>query len=78
MAKQVKKAKKIFDLAKGEFVEAPEKSEATADKTPEPAIENNKPTPDEVMVGDYPNVHNDIPGLLRAILRELVIMRVNG
>ena len=35
------------------------------------------PTPDEVMLADYPNVHNDIPGLLRAILRELVIMRMH-
>lgn len=36
-----------------------------------------KPTPDEVMLADYPNVHNDIPGLLRAILRELVTMRAS-
>lgn len=35
------------------------------------------PTPDDVMRQDYATINNDIPGLLRAILRELIIMRLS-
>lgn len=33
--------------------------------------------PDEALHREYPNVGNSIPDLLRAILRELVILRVH-
>ena len=35
------------------------------------------PTPEEVMRGDYPTLNGNIPELLKAILRELIIMRLS-